>query len=695
MNYTKVSREDMCYLEADDFEYHELMERLVLDELMVFYVMRNDRIIGILDKNDVISKNAPSMNKDYIRHFDEMPTSKQIQEILKTWMYKKLVIFVGDDVVYEYRNLEYGYFPRQVYRNFMALRYVDIFGTQFADYLKTCNIRQIYILCESDLTGYLKRKIEGVNFIWHKDQSTIPVDDNNTIWNFRYGKDYYEAIPHSLVKRFEDFYFLAERVIFKVFTDYCEKNQMQYFFVKGPVYEELTCLSHYEECNFEGGKTLQELIENKDSVKKIAADESDLEYLDNRLLNATVALNNGFSIVESDIAVKHLHIKGGIRKTIPEMEYFCNSLHLYGPCISSGYMVSDEHTIESYLQKIFVDQNINIKVFNHGTNNGQVLLCDVINALNTPAKAGDIFVFIFEKDPILDELKIPVHNLNPVFNQRKQKNEIFFYDCPAHCNKFANSLMAEYLFSLRNEERVVYGAKEKTYFELKGIDIFQFEDYDIVNPNLVSFYLRYSALKRTLSRYEKIGGMLIHAAPFTKGHKYLIDTALLEMDAVVVFVMADYFHSLSVLDRVEIVRENMKAYSNVYVVPIEPFAISSSYFPAYMYRDNKMFESNKTLKFTGEMVDKYTFSYFGIKYRFLGEEESGSFTDKYNDLVSEEAPKHGITVSIIKRKLDNHGAVISAGTARRAIADKDVNTMKRILPDETINYIIKNDVVLH
>lgn len=255
--------------------------------------------------------------------------------------------------------------------------------------------------------------------------------------------------------------------------------------------------------------------------------------------------------------------------------------------------------------------------------------------------------------------------------------------------------MAEYLFSLRNEERVVYGAKEKTYFELKGIDIFQFEDYDVVNPNLLSFYLRYSALKRTLNRYEKIGGMLIHAAPFTKGHKYLIDTALLEMDAVVVFVMADYFHSLSVLDRVEIVRENMNAYSNVYVVPIEPFAILSSYFPAYMYRDNKMFESNKTLKFTGEMVDKYTFSYFGIKYRFLGEEESGSFTDKYNDLVSEEAPKHGITVSIIKRKLDDHGAVISAGTARRAIVDKDVNTMKRILPDETINYIIKNDVVLH
>lgn len=694
MNYTKVNEENMCYLEADKFEYHELVEKLVLDELSIFYVRKNDKIVGILDKADVISKNAPSMKKEYIRFFDTMPTSKQIQEILKTWMYKKLVVFVGEDVVCEYRNLEYGYFPRQVYRNYMALRYVDIFRNQFADYLKTSGIRDVYVLCEGDLTDYLSKNMEGVNFIWHKEYSTIPANDNIVIWNFRYGKDYYGYIPSSLVERFVDFYFLAERIVFKIFIDYCEKNNMQYFFVKGPIIEELTCLSHFEENNFQSGKTLQELIENQDIVKKIAVDKSDLEYLDKRLLNATVALNNGFSIVESDIAVEHLHIKGGIRKTVPDIELFNNSLHLYGPCISSGYMVSDEHTIESYLQELYIRQNKTTKVFNHGTNNGQVLLCDVINALNTPAKAGDTFVFIFEKDPVLCELEIPIYNSNTLFNQKKKKNEIFFYDCPAHCNKFANILMAEYLFSLIKKEKAERVAQEKTYFELMGIDIFKFGHYDVVNPNLRSFYIRYLELKKELSKYGKIGGMLIHAAPFTKGHKYLIDTALLDMDAVVVFVMADYFHSLSVLDRVEIVRENMKAYNNVYVIPIEPFAISSSYFPAYMFRDNNLFESNKTLKFTGEMVDKYTFSYFGIKYRFLGEEESGSFTDKYNDLVSEEAAKQGITVSIIKRKLDDNGAVISAGTARKAIANKDVKTMRRILPDETVNYILQNDVVL-
>lgn len=694
MNYTKVLPENMCYLEADKFEYHDLVERLVLDELSVFYVKKNDKIIGVLDKTDVVSKSAPSMKKEYIRCFDAMPTSKQIQELLKTWMYKKLVVFVGDDIVYEYRNLEYGYFPRQTYRNYMALRYVDIFGIQFADHLKVNNTKKVYVLCEGDLTTYLSQKIEGVDFIWFKEYSTIPQNDNIVIWNFKYGKDYYGYIPNNLVKRFVDFYFLAERIVFKVFIEYCEKNSMNYFFVKGPVLEELTCLSDFEKYNFQSGKTLQELIEDKDIVMKIADDESDLEYLDNRLLNATVALNNGFSIVESDIAVEHLHIKGGIRKTVPVMEHFSNSLHLYGPCISSGYMVSDEHTIESYLQELYIHRNKKVKIFNHGTNNGQVLLCDVINALNTPAKAGDVFVFIFEKDHVLGELGIPVYNSNPAFNQRKRKDEIFFYDCPAHCNKLANILMAEYLFSLTKEEKAECVAKEKTYFELMGVDIFEFGHYDVVNPNLRSFYIRYSELKKELSKYGKIGGMLIHAAPFTKGHKYLIDTALLDMDAVVVFVMADYFHSLSVLDRVEIVRENMKAYNNVYVIPIEPFAISSSYFPAYMFRDNNMFESNKTLKFTGEMVDKYTFSYFGIKYRFLGEEESGSFTDKYNDLVSEEAAKQGITVSIIKRKLDDNGTVISAGTARKAIANKDIKTMRRILPEETVNYILQNDVVL-
>ena len=66
MNYTKVLPENMCYLEADKFEYHDLVERLVLDELSVFYVKKSDKIIGVLDKADVISRSAPSMQKEYI-----------------------------------------------------------------------------------------------------------------------------------------------------------------------------------------------------------------------------------------------------------------------------------------------------------------------------------------------------------------------------------------------------------------------------------------------------------------------------------------------------------------------------------------------------------------------------------------------------------------------------------------------------
>lgn len=693
MNYIKVLQKDLCFLEKGKYEYRELIERLILDELTVFYIKENDKVVGVLDKADIILQKAPSMDKEYIRVFDTMPSSKKIQKILKSGMYKKLVVFVGKDIICEYRNLEYGYFPRQIYRNYFALRYIEIFKNQFSDSLKSRNIKKIYVLSETDLTNYLCREIQGIEFVWYKEYAVIPTDEKIIIWDFKYGKDYYSYMPEAIVEQLQNFYFVAERIVFEVFQEYCRINNLNYYFVKGPVYEELDCLSEFEKNNFENAKTLQELLEDRDTIKRIASDESDLEYLERRLLSATIALNNGFSIIESDIAVEHLHIRRGIRKTVPVIENYVSSMHLYGPCISSGYMVSDEHTIESYLQEQYLHQKKKIKVFNHGTNNGQVLLCDVINALNTPAKAGDTFVFIYEKDPILGELEIPIYDMNPIFNQRKSRDEIFFYDCPAHCNKAANSLMAEYLFTLTKMEEIA-SIEEKDYFEQKKIDVYKFDCYDVVNPNLQSFYLRYAELKKELSKYDKIGGMLIHAAPFTKGHKYLIETALCEMDAVVVFVMADYFHSLSVLDRVEIARANLKTYNNVYVIPIETFAISSSYFPAYMFRDNKMFKCDKNLKFTGEMVDKYTFLYFGIRYRYLGEEETGSFTDKYNDLVSQEATKHGITVNIIKRKMDEKGEVISAETARKAIADKDVKTMRRILPTETIKYIMQNNVVL-
>ena len=223
--------------------------------------------------------------------------------------------------------------------------------------------------------------------------------------------------------------------------------------------------------------------------------------------------------------------------------------------------------------------------------------------------------------------------------------------------------------------------------------MYNFEHYDVTNPDLCSFYIRYSPLKEKLKKYKKIGGILAHAAPFTNGHKYLVETALKEMEAVVFFVMGDYLHSLSVMDRVEMAKINLMEYANVYVVPIESFAISATYFPAYASRNNELYSENNLLMYTGEMVDKYVFGYFGIKHRFLGEEEPGSFTDRYNSLVKKSAALQGIKVYVIPRSLDAKGKVISATSFRNVSEFDNYNDFKDILSYETFSYIKDNDIV--
>ena len=84
------------------------------------------------------------------------------------------------------------------------------------------------------------------------------------------------------------------------------------------------------------------------------SDSDDYEYLRRRLLGATYVLNNGFSLIESNFSSKYLNIKEGIRKTSPCVEEQDNSIHIFGPCITPGYMVSDKNTIASeYIKEAF------------------------------------------------------------------------------------------------------------------------------------------------------------------------------------------------------------------------------------------------------------------------------------------------------------------------------------------------------
>ena len=696
MNFIRIDAKELIYVEHGSFSYSELIERLAVDELSVFYVCqrKSHRLIGVLDKDSVVRKDPPSLDKNYIVRFSHVPTSSEIQNILIKKSLRKLVVLVNDEVLCEYRNLEYGFFARQIYRNYASLRYISYLKKEVTQLLLSLVGKEVAVLSDRDITDFLGEEISDIRFVWHRNISEFSEGYDGLILNFKYSRDFYHLFNEIKENQLLDLYYIVEKVLFDKLFKYCAEKNIGYYFVLTPSAERINCLSITEERRIKQNVALEALLEDDKLVEKIAQDVSDADYLKTRKLNTSFVIYNGFSQMESDVNMTHLHIEKGIRKTLPDITNFEHAVHVYGFCTASGFMVSDEHTIESYMQQLFLDEGEKVKVFNHGTNNGQFLLNDVINALNTPVSSGDNFIFMYENDPVLQDMDIHIYDTCKEINLYKGHTEIFFYDCPQHCNKYANSLIARYLRNIVGQISKVAASQRTTYFDDIGIDISQFQRYDIAVPNLCSFFIRYEWLTTKLSQYSKIGAVVIHAAPFTKGHRHLIDEALKKMDALVVFVLGDFYHSFTVLDRIEIVRMNLEGISNVFIVPLETFATSPTYFPAYANRSNLSYDvALKLMTYCeGDIVDNCIFKFFGIRYRYIGSECEGSFMERYNNLITIEAQKYGITVKMIERAKDDSGNIISASTVRKKLEKNDWVGLESILSKKTIDYLVSNDI---
>lgn len=80
---------------------------------------------------------------------------------------------------------------------------------------------------------------------------------------------------------------------------------------------------------------------------------------------------------------------------------------------------------------------------------------------------------------------------------------------------------------------------------------------------------------------SKIAGIVMNANPFTKGHRYLVETASKENDYVYVFVVSEDVSIFSFSDRFKLVKAGVADLPNVIVVPGKEYMVSYATFPAY------------------------------------------------------------------------------------------------------------------
>lgn len=174
--------------------------------------------------------------------------------------------------------------------------------------------------------------------------------------------------------------------------------------------------------------------------------------------------------------------------------------------------------------------------------------------------------------------------------------------------------------------------------------------------------------------------------PFTNGHRYLIEEAAGQVDALLVFVVQEDGSEFSFKDRIDLVRKGTADLENVFVFASGRYMISSQTFPGYFNKkelQDVIVDSSK---------DVYTFVRFiapalNIKKRFVGEEPFDKVTDSYNQQMKIILPEYGVELVEIKRKQCD-GNAISASHVRELLENRNFGEIQKLVPESTLRYLM-------
>ena len=182
-----------------------------------------------------------------------------------------------------------------------------------------------------------------------------------------------------------------------------------------------------------------------------------------------------------------------------------------------------------------------------------------------------------------------------------------------------------------------------------------------------------------------VGAAVMNCNPFTKGHRYLIETAAKECDRLYIFVLSEDKSEFSAADRIAMVKRGTEDLPNVTVLPTGPYLISSATFPTYFLKDRENAEQVHCL-LDIEIFTNYYAPKFGITRRYVGTEPLSPMTNQYNDALKAHLPGKGITLREIPR-LEQQNTPVSASAVRAYLHDGNREALQALLPQTTYEYL--------
>ena len=188
------------------------------------------------------------------------------------------------------------------------------------------------------------------------------------------------------------------------------------------------------------------------------------------------------------------------------------------------------------------------------------------------------------------------------------------------------------------------------------------------------------------------GVIVMNANPFTLGHKYLIEKAAEEVDHLFIIPVKEERSLFPYAERKAMIEQSLSTLNsplstkNGAVLSGSDYAISAATFPTYFLKQLSDAADTQML-LDIDIFCRHIAPALGATVRFVGSEPNDALTRRYNELLAEQLPKHGLRLKEIPR-LQTEQAPISATTVRSLMAQGMFVEATKLVPPTTIPYLL-------
>lgn len=186
----------------------------------------------------------------------------------------------------------------------------------------------------------------------------------------------------------------------------------------------------------------------------------------------------------------------------------------------------------------------------------------------------------------------------------------------------------------------------------------------------------------------KNAATVMNCNPFTLGHRYLVEQAAAENDALHLFVVSEDLSFFPFADRYRLIAEGCADLSNVILHTTGSYMVSSSVFPSYFMKDeNSAIEAQARLD---TAIFRRIAQSIGAYARYVGEEPFSRVTGIYNRIMLQQLPLAGLDCKVFPRK-EHRGTPISASGVRKLLQEGRIEECKELVPPTTYCYFFSED----